>query len=210
MSLEQQYYNMLARLDHPVFKRDFSDTTTINKNSPLNSVINLVIAKRLVAARATFDDIQLNADPSTATDMGIDQWEETYFGFVKSGKSLAERIAELLIKINKKFTMSVPDVIALAQAITGQTPTVVRQMGKAGWVLGTGILGRTTILSGVSAESTFRYLVIFSDSVDSTLRALLDAQLTSIEKGGSTHLIIAPRRHWILGRGVLGVDTTLG
>lgn len=209
MSLEQQYYNLLTRIDHPVFAKDFSDTTTINSASPLNSIINLVIARQLVNLKAKLDEIALNKFPQSVTDLGIDQWEETYFGFSKSGKTLAERITELLAKLNSRVGMSVQDVINAAIAITGQTPTVTRNLGLGGWVLGEGILGLTTIFAADTLQNLATYLVYFAASVDSILVRELDKKLTSIEKGGSTHLIVSPLRFWILGQGTLGVDTTL-
>lgn len=206
---EQQYYEMLARTDHPVFYKDYSDTTDIN--SPLNSIWNRIMAKQLLRMRALMDEFQLNLVPDTVTAMTIDDWELQYFGFTKPGVDLADRVAQLLIKFNKRFSMAVPDAIALAQSITGQTPQIVRNVSRSGWVLGTGVLGISTVLSDPSdTNSVGLYLVAFTTPVNSVLLQQLDEALTAIEKAGSRHVLTSPIPFWVLGKSALGIDTTLG
>lgn len=205
---EQQYYEMLTRTDHPVFFKDFSASQ--NVNSPLNSIWNRILANQFLIFRSILDEFQLNLVPSTVTEMTIDDWELDYFGFTKRNLPLVQRIAELLIKFNKRFTMSVSDVISLCQAITGQTPLVVRNVSRNGWVIGGGALGATTVLS-TSATATARglYLVALTKPVSSNFLSQLDSALSGIEKAGSHHVITSPIQHWQLGLVALGINTTL-
>jgi hypothetical protein len=207
-TLEQIYYNFLTRTDHPVFNKDFSDTTTINVNSPLNSILNLIFAREMVGMKAMIDELKLNSYPATVTLTTINDWELEYFGFTKAQLPLAQRVSELLIKFNKRFHMNVQDALDLSQAIVGATPIITRNLYYQGWVLGKGVLGITTALGGLSSASD-EYLVEFTESVDSGLLASLDEALTGIEKAGSTHKVQAPIRFWILGSSALGVDTTI-
>jgi len=107
--------------------------------------------------------------------------------------------------------MAVPDAISLAESIVGETPQIIRNVGREGWVLGMAALGLTTILS-TSSDGTTQglYLVEFSVPVDSGLLALLDQALTAIEKAGSRHVIKSPIPFWVLGSSALGIDTILG
>lgn len=207
-TLEQIYYEVLTRTDHPVFYQDYSEVTDIN--SPLNSIHNRILAKQLVKAKDLLDEVKLNTYPDTVTALTIDDWEFNYFGFTKASMPLAQRKAELLIKFNKQFTMSLPDVIAAAQAIVGLTPVVTRNVNLSGWVLGSGALGLSTTLGGGSATGQGFYIVSFSVPVDSALLKKLDERLTIIEKAGSKHKVTSPIRYWVLGTSSLGIDTTLG
>lgn len=206
---EQQYYEMLVRTDHPVFQKDYSATQ--NFNSPLNSIWNRIIAKQLVRVRAVLDEFQLNLVPDTVTLMTINDWETEYFGFTKPSLSLAVRISELLIKVNRRFGMTVQDATLLGQAITGVTPVITRNVALKGWVMGRGVLGLSTTLAtpGLATAQGF-YLVSVPSSIDSNLLTKLDQALTNIEKAGSSHKIQAPTQFWVLGRTALGINTTLG
>ena len=206
-TLEQIYFEALARTEHPIFARDFSPTQDIT--SPLNSIFNRIFARQLVKLRAVLDEIAINAYPNTVTALTIDDWELEYFGFTKQSLQLSQRVSELLIKYNRRFSMAVPDVIQLSQSIVGLTPYVTRNVSRSGWVLGRGPLGIGTTFGGDTSVIGF-YLVAFPKPVDSTLLAKLDQRLTSIEKAGSRHKVTAPIQHWILGRTALGIDTTLG
>lgn len=206
---EQQYYEMLTRTDHPVYLKDYS--TSQDVNSPINSIWNRIIAKQLVRIRAILDEFQLNLVPDTVTVMTIADWELQYFGYTKPALAIADRVAQLLIKFNKKFTMDVADAIALAQSITGQTPVIIRNVSRRGWVLGQGSLGFTTVLDDPSdALGQGLYLVVFFTPISSTLKTQLDQALTAIEKAGSRHVITSPIPFWVLGNSSLGIDTTLG
>lgn len=207
MSKEQVYYEMLTRCDHPVFVKDYSETTDIK--SPLNSIYNRLMAKALVRLTDLEEKIRLNLNPDTVTSLMIDDWELNYFGFTKPSLSLEQRKAELLIKFNKQYTMSVTDVISLAQSIVGKTPVITRNVKLNGWVLGQGILGISTTLGGNSSTQGL-YLVSFTESVDSNLLKKFDERLTIIEKAGSRHKVKSPIRYWVLGVSTLGIDTTLG
>ena len=206
---EQIYYEALTRTDHPVFFKDFSPAQTVS--SPVNSIFNRIIARQLDRLRLLKEEIRLNMYPSTVTNLTIADWESEYFGFTKPSLSLSQRITELLIKFNKRFTMSVADVITLSQAIVGSTPQITRNVARRGWVLGRGALGVGTTLSGAGdSASQGLYLVYFTAPVDSGLLAQLDNRLTIIEKAGSRHKVKAPIQRWILGRTPLGRGTTLG
>lgn len=209
MATEQQYFEMLGRIDHPVFPRDMATET--NADSPFNSIMNRLMARQLVKLQAAIDSLALNILPHTCDDNTIDRWEERYFGFTRVGLSLAERKAAVLVKRNRRFTMSAPDAVAIALAITGQTPEIIRSIWTSGWVIGQSAIGVNTIIAaGTAGDHSSVYILKFADSVDSTLKKLLDKTLTQIEKGGSRHSIIAPLRLWIIGRSAIGVDTTVG
>lgn len=206
---EQIYYEVLVRTDHPVFEKDYSTSTDIE--SPVNSILNRVMAKQLDRMRAVIEEVRLNSYPESVTALAIDDWEQEYFGFTKPSLDLSQRIEELLIKFNKRFTMSVQDVIDISRAIVGETPLVTRNVNRAGWQLGTGVLGITTTLATPgSGGSIGLYLVSFTTPVDSSLLKKLDERLTIIEKAGSRHKVKSPIRRWILGRSALGIDTNLG
>lgn len=207
MSKEQVYYEFLTRTDHPVFLKDYSATTDIH--SPLNSILNRIIAKQFVILRAVIDEIRLNTFPATVTALTIDDWEFEYFGFTKPGLTLSQRITELLIKVNKRFHLNVQDVIDLSLSIVGIKPVVTRNVSRDGWQLGRGALGVSTTFGG-DANVIGLYLVYFPKPADSGLLAKLDERLTKIEKAGSIHRIKAPIPRWTLGRSALGRDTTLG
>ncbi len=206
-TLEQIYFNALCRIDHPVFAKDFSSTTDVH--SPLNSIFNRITARQLVRLKSMLDEVALNTFPHTVTALSIDDWENEYFGFTKPSLDLSQRVAELLIKYNRRFSMAVRDVIQLSQAIVGVTPFVTRNVGKNGWVLGRSPLGIGTTFGG-DAGAQGLYLVYFPSPINSGLLTKLDDRLTSIEKAGSRHKIKAPTQHWILGRTALGINTTLG
>jgi hypothetical protein len=206
---EQGYYELLVRTDHPVFRKDFSAAT--GPSSPFNSILNRLIAKQLVKLRAEIDAMKADSFPQSCTGDGIGKWEETYFGQAKAGGTLPDRQDQVVQRINTRLTMSVSDVIALAEAITGKTPEVIRNMYTGGWVLGQSVLGLDTILSGGSqANAHSLYVVVFYDRIDSVLLKLLDKELSRIEKGGSRHGLVSRRQFWVLGQSALGVNTILG
>ncbi|MGZ3687134.1 MAG: hypothetical protein ACXWPM_00080 [Bdellovibrionota bacterium] len=209
MATEQQLYEFLTRIDHPVFSRDLAATT--DENSPFNSVMNRLMARQLAKLQAAILSLYANMFPQTADENTIDRWEETYFGFTKIGLPLAQRVEELLVKINSRVRMGVPDVILLAQSIVGKTPIVIRNLYFQGWVLDVSVLDISTVFSGPSQnDDGSEYAVIFTEPVDSGLLKRLDDGLTLIEKGGSRHVLLAPPRFWILDVSTLDVDTILG
>lgn len=203
----QIYYEALVRTSHPAFARDFSLSSDVH--SPLMSIINRVVARQLAKARAVVEEVRLNLYPSSVTLLSIDDWENEFFGFTKPSLALAQRVTELLIKVNKRFHMNVGDVIDLSRAIVGETPLITRNVYRDGWDLGRGALGISTSFGGGSGAIGF-YLVSFTRPVDASLLAQLDKRLTTIEKAGSRHKVTAPVRHWILGRVPLGINSTLG
>jgi hypothetical protein len=207
MSKQQIYYEVLMRTDHPVFYKDYAQTTTID--SPLNSILNRIFADQLAKFKTMMDELRLNMYPITVTDLTIEDWEYEYFGFTKPGLPLPDRVNELFIKVNKRFHMNISDVIELSRAIVGITPAVTRNVNKSGWVLGQGTLGLSTTFGGGSVAVGF-YLVSFPVAVNSSLLAKLDERLTIIEKAGSRHKVFAPIPKWVLGRAPLGINTTLG
>jgi hypothetical protein len=206
----QIYYEMLTRLDHPVFKKDYSEQSSLL--SPLNSILNRVMARQLVKFKTLHDEVRHNLYPSTVTALTIDDWESEYFGFTKPSLGLQIRVNELAIKVNKRFKMNVQDAIDLARSIVGITPAITRNASRSGWSLGTGALGVSTTLgtTGISGSSVGLYLIYFPKPVDSSLLEKLDQRLTIIEKAGSRHKVKAPPRYWVLGNSALGIDTTLG
>ena len=208
MSNEQKYYELLTRTDHPVFLKYFNETVV---GSPFNSIVNRVLAKQINALKSDIDEVVLNSFPDTVTDLSIDQWEYTYFGFVKNNALLSERINSLLLKINNKIGMSVNDVITIARAITGVTPTVIRSIYYSGWALDEAPLDINTILSGLSAEIDAQtYIISFDHSIDSFLLSKLDEELTKIEKAGSVHKLISPINFWVLDDNTLDIDAIVG
>ncbi len=191
MATEQEIYEMLARIDHPVFPRDMSDTT--DADSPFNSIMNRLRAKQLVKLNTAIASLALNAYPNTCDENTIDRWEQTYFGFVKASGTIEERRVALLIKIATRLTMSATDVLALALAITGQTPTLTRNLWFGRWLIGTARIGVDNYVQTGDADGhSATYLLRFAASVDSALRIQLDKALTQIEKGGSRHAIVTP------------------
>lgn len=206
MATEQQFYEMLARIDHPLFPRDMTSETTAD--SPFNSIMNRLNAKQLVKLQVAIDSLSANSFPQSCDENTIDRWEYTY-GLNNSNLDLPDRIIALLIKRNQKIKMSAPTVIAFAQAITGQTPYLIRNLWKSGWVLGQSILGVTTVLSTSQDTDAGLYIVIFTSPLTSAQRTALDNALTQIEKGGSRHSIVAPSQKWVLGKSALSVDTVL-
>lgn len=207
--LEQQYYEMLTRTDHPVFRKDFAEVQ--DASSPFNSVLNRILARQFVKLSQALDTLQLNAYPNTVDTTGIDKWEETFFGFVKSGVPFLQRVNELLRRYNHQITMSVGDVVFFAEVITGQTPVVMRNLYFGGFILDVSVLDLSTIFSGADQSiSAQDYVVAFSKPVDSGLLKILDKELTRIEKGGSRHFLVAPPNFWVLDVNTLNVDTILG
>lgn len=205
---EQKYYELLSRTDHPVFNPDYSSTTTIQIGSTLNQILNLVFARQLVRLKTLIEELRSNTYPYTVDALGISDWELEYFGFIKNNVPLAQRVSELLTKFNRRFSMSVPDVLDLSKSIVGSTPIVTRNVFRQGFVLGRCYLGISTTLGGVSS-GTFTYLVFFTKPVNSTLLSKLDQALTLIEKAGCTHQVKAPPQKWVLGTVALGIDTAL-
>lgn len=209
MSKEQIYFELLTRTDHPVFARD-GDQGTSPKSS-LNSVFNRIWAQMLAEFREVQEEVRANTYPDTVTDLAIDDWEFEYFGFNKPQLDLQARVNELVIKVNQRVHMNLADCIALCRAITGLTPTITRNVGINGWVLGVGVLGQSTTLAVKDAGTNQGfYLVSFPSPVDSNLLKKLDDALTRIEKAGSRHRLRSPIQYWVLGKTALGVNTTLG
>ena len=177
-------------------------------------MLNALVAKQLVKIKDAQTEVVANSHPHTVLESGIDRWEEMLFGFTKTQVPFAQRKTELISRYRETITMSLPDVILLAEQITGVTPIVIRNAYFSGWILGhptLSVLGLTTVLrSNDQASDAQLYLVLFSEPVDSVLLKRLDEELTLIEKGGSRHIIQAPPNIWVLGQGVLGIDTILG
>ena len=91
----------------------------------------------MVDLRAAFDEVISNSYPDTVLQSAIDRWEESLFGFTKPGIDFTQRKTELLDRFNEIVTMSVPEAIALAEQITGETPIIIRNTFSDGWVLDT-------------------------------------------------------------------------
>lgn len=204
----QIYYEYLARTDHPVFSKDYSESSSLL--SPLNSILNRLAAKQLVKFKTLHDEVRANLYASTVTALTIDDWEYQYFGFTKGGLSLSQRISELLIKVNKRFKMNLQDAVDISKSIVGMAPIITRNVSRGGWILGSGVLGSSTTPATSGVDGIGLYLVYFPQPVDSSLLTKLDQRLTIIEKAGSQHKVKAPPRYWILGTSSLGTDTTLG
>jgi len=208
-TLEQQYYEMLSRTDHPVFARDFSEIQ--DGTSGFNAIMNRVLAKQLVRMRTALLQTGSNSFPQSPDTTSLAKWEERYFGFSKPTLNYNDRVSQLLKRRNRRVKMSITDALALCESITGQTPTIIRNLWSGGWILGQSALGLSTVLSGSPQSSASQlYLVIFAKQVDSILLKSLDEQLTLIEKGGSRHVIVTPATRWILGQSALGLNTVLG
>lgn len=214
MATEQQYYELLTRLDHPVFRKLIADVNTFDENTPFNNVFNLLLAKQLIKLKIKNDGLTLDSHPDTVREETIDKWEETYFGFTKVNVPFLQRRDELLQRYNIDIGMAVQDVITLAESITGQTPTVIRNAFFSGFTLddpALGVLDSTSILgSDDQAADAHLYFVIFSDPVDSALLTLFDNELTAIEKAGSRHVSSSPPKFWVLDASVTDLDTLLG
>lgn len=212
-ALEQKYYEMLTRNDHPVFRKIFEPITSFDVDTPFNSVLNALVAKRMCDFREAQDEVVLNQHPTTVIESGIDRWEETLFGFTKPGVPFPQRKDELIARFNEVVLMAEPDIIKLAEQITGLTPVVIRNLFTDGWTLDTdkSVLDLTTVMSGTDQLSDGQlYLVIFNDPVAANLLTLLDNELTIIEKVGSRHKIIAPLKFWVLDDSALDLDTVTG
>ena len=211
---EQAYFNLLTRTDHPVFEKTCADVTTFDKDTPFNWLLNLLVAKQFCKLKDAMDEVKDNQLPDTVRESGIDRWEEALFGFTKPQVGFDQRKEELNSRYVETITMSTPDVVLLAEQITGVTPTVIRNAFFSGWVLSDpvrSVLGTTTLLrSSDQANDSNLYFVLFNEPVDSQLLQRLDEELTLIEKAGSRHIISAPPNIWVLGQGVLGIDTILG
>lgn len=206
---QQDYYLYLTRTDHPAFAKVLTDT--VDETTPLNSIMNRVVANQLVALKAKLDDLRANCLASTATMTFIDAWEQRYFGYTSPNLDLADRIARVLTRKNKQLTMGVATVISLAESITGQTPRVVRSLLKGGWELGTSVLGLDTMMAGNETEiDSQTYLVIFDSPISSASQDQLEEQLNIVQKGGSINYVLAVSPQWILGESALGVDTVVG
>jgi len=214
MATEQQYYDLLTRMDHPVFRKLFADVTTFDVDTPFNSVFNLILARQLLKLTALEDGFVLDSHPDTVREVTIDKWEETYFGFTKTNVPFLQRRTELLQRFNIDIGMAVVDVITLAESIVGQTPLIIRNGFFGGWTLDDpdfGVLDLTTVLSSSDqASDAHVYIVIFTETVDTALLQILDEELTAIEKAGSRHGIVAPIKFWVLDTSVIDLDSILG
>lgn len=205
----QSYYNCLVRVDHPVFFKDFSLVGDIDGDSPFESIYTLIFANRLMEARAALDSMIQNSFPNTVNAQGIDDWENEYFGYTKDSLPLATRISQLLIKYVNQIRMNAPSVLFVAEAITGQTPELIRHLSVEGWILGVSSIGVNTILSGDEDEAAGTYILIFSAPLSSAQLIALEKELSQIQKGGSAFSIISPQVKWILGQSSLSLDTVL-
>lgn len=214
MSLDQQYYELLTRMDHPVFRKLFVDVTTFDDTTPFHSVFNLVLAKQLTKLKGLCDGLILDSQANTVREVTIDKWEETYFGFTKQNVPFLQRRDELLQRYNIDIGLAVQDVITLAESITGQTPVVIRNAFFGGWILDspdTGVLDQSTVLPGDDqSDHAHLYIVIFSDPVPTELLTVFDNELTAIEKVGSRHSLVSPVKFWVLNSSALDLDTILG
>lgn len=214
MATEQQYYDLLTRMDHPVFRKIFEDVSTFDENTPFNAVLNLILARRLLSLKSKSDGLILDSHADTVREVTIDKWEETYFGFTKVNVPFLQRREELLQRFNIDIGLAIGDVVTLAESITGQTPFIVRNAFFAGFTLddpALGILDSTSILASTDqASDAHLYFVIFPGPVDTQLLALFDEELTAIEKVGSRHINISPPKFWVLDASVTDLDTLLG
>jgi len=207
LSRTVEYYNLLSRTDHPVFKKQVLNNP--NPNS-FNSAFNFMIAVELAKAKEALDDVYINQYPHTTNLNGIDGWEQNYFNFSKTNKQIDQRVLELLRWINSDIRMSLPDVIDASLAIVGKEPLVIVSASQGSFILDKAILGESTILDAEdSPQSRDTYIVRFAENVSSTLLDLLDKRLTAIEKAGSKHVISSPPIEWVIGDSALDKDTIL-
>ena len=207
MSLEDNYYKLLTRLDHPVFSKDFEDA---GQDSNFNSVLNRCLAYALNIVAQDIKVLFLDMYPHKVTSGGIDNWEVDYFDFTKPGKDLETRRDELLKWMNSDIGMSRPDVVSICEAIVGKTPQIIVNANKGSFVLGANALGTATILAGEdNTENRYTYIVRFTTNITTAQAKRLDEELTKIEKGGSKHIISFPPAKWVLGESSLGVDSYL-
>ena len=211
MSKEQEYYDLLTRTDAPVFKKNYLDVNDIDGDSPFNVIFNLVLARQLCKYKIDRDIILNNKFVQSVDENGIDQWEETHFGFIKPSIPLPQRVSELRDKVNNTNTMAVADVILESEVITGLTPIVIRNTFFGGWILDVSAFDVDTFFGDdvLGPESDY-YLVIFSDPIDPVTLDRLDKKLTQIEKGGSRHCIFAPIQFWTFDISAFDIDTVLG
>lgn len=208
MATVQDYYNLLTRIQHPVFSKDFSGVPS--KDASFHLIKNYLIAKQLIKLNVKIYSLKENSFPHTANVSGIGRWEDDYLGFSKPSLDIEDRRSELMGWINSEVGMSLPDVINASVSITGVVPDVILRVREGGWVLGEAILGETTILGAADTTANrYTYLVVFNTIINSELLKTLDIELTRIEKAGSKHIISAPSVEWILGFSPLGVDTIL-
>lgn len=207
MSSISQYRHYFVRTQHPVYRKEYSLPTADHSG---HLIANQVLAVEMEKLKAKVDKLILDSRPDTATKEGLDRFEMDYFAFTKPSKTPEQRRAELLVWINGRVGMSLPDVKKASRSITGLEPLVIVKVNKGAFVLGKARLGVTTILGAEdSTASRYTYLVKFSEPVNSAALSNLDRELTRIEKAGSKHIISAPKIGWILGSSSLGTDTTL-
>jgi len=214
MTLDQKYYNLITRLDHPVFRKLFADVTTFDETTPFNAVFNLLVAKQMVKLDAAKEGLILDSHPDTVRVETIDRWEQTLFGFTKINVPFLQRRDELVQRFNENIGLAVRDVITLAESIVGQTPTIIRNLFFTGWILDDpvlSVLDKSTIMATEDQSAGMQiYIVIFNDPVDSALFRQFDNELTAIEKAGSRHKALAPIKFWVLDSSVTDLDTILG
>lgn len=208
MNLEDVYYNLLTRLDHPVFKKEFNSGK--NPDDSYSSILNRCVAHALSILKGDVDDLSLDMFPHTVTAADIDNWEVDYFSFIKSNKEHETRRNELLDWINNEIGMSLPDVVTACEAIVGKTPRVIVNANKGNFILGDNAFGATTIFKGEdNTTNRYTYIVRFTSNITTAQAKRLDEELTKREKGGSKHIISYPRLKWVLGESALGIDTYL-
>lgn len=208
MSRSDNYYNLLTRLDHPAFSKDFD--SGLDKDDNFNQILNRILAEELDLLVTLVEIIYLDQFPHTVTVDGADDWEIEYFDLLKRSKDIATRRAELMQWINNPIGMSEPDVINLAESIVGKTPNIIINANESGFLIDEAILGESSSLDGEqTTENKYTYIVTFAEIIPSDIARELDKRLTQTEKAGSKHYLVFPEVAWIIDESILGEDTFL-
>lgn len=208
MSKEDHYYNLLSRLDHPAFK-NVSDSG-LSPDDNFNQVLNRILAKEMAILKTVIGLLYLGQFPHLASQEDMPDWEFEYFNLIKPSKGVDARRSELLQWINNPLSMSLPDVINLAESIVGKTPSVILNADESGFLLDEVILEETSSLDGESTpENKQTYIVSFTETIPNDIAKILDERLTQIEKAGSKHYLVFPELAWVIDESVLGEDTYL-
>lgn len=202
------YYNLLSRLDHPVFK--VVSDAGLEPEDNFNQVLNRILAIELDLLMTEISNLYLGQFPHSVPENDISDWEVEYFNLVKGSKSIGVRRAELMQWINNPIGMALQDVINLAESIVGKTPSVIVRGNESGFLIDEAILGETSSLDGdQTTENKYTYIVSFTEIIPNDIAALLDKRLTQTEKAGSKHYLVFPEVAWIIDESVLGEDTIL-